>query len=139
MKRKIIIAGAILVAIFIAYFKFNFIWTGKEIEIKELGALKLASNRLEHKFFETESWLIIHGEEQRLNWVELGYKLPAVDFKTTFIILSEYKIKSLFRSEGCDVCTGVPDGFAVYDYFGTEKDTYYIYAMPPIMLSQAVG
>jgi hypothetical protein len=121
------------------YFKFNVIWTGEKIALKELGAIELSKGNKEHDFFDDEYWLVITGDEQRTNWVESGYKLPQVDFDKTFIILSNHKIKALYKEDGCDACTGVPNGFAVYDYFNSTEGAYYIYEIPSIWLSQGVG
>jgi hypothetical protein len=82
---------------------------------------------------------VITGEDQRKNWVEWGYNLPHVDFKKTFLVLSDRKIKALYEEDGCDVCTGVPNGFAIYDYFNSDEGTYYIYEIPAIWLSQGAG
>lgn len=140
MKTKVV---ALLIIISIAttyvFFRFNVIWTGEKIDLSELGTFKLAKGMDEHEFFDDQDWLIITSEEQRLNWQESGYNLPAVDFKETFIILSNHKIKGLYKEDGCDVCVGVPNGFALYDYFNSNKGTYYIYAIPAIWLSQGVG
>lgn len=121
------------------YFKFNVIWTGEKIDLKELGTIELSKGTEEHNFFDDEDWLVITGEEQRKNWIESGYNLPLVDFKKTFIVLSNHKIKALYKEGGCDSCTGVSNGFALYNYFNSDEGTYYIYEIPTTWLSQGVG
>ena len=121
------------------FFKFNVIWTGEKIELTERETFKLAKGAKGHDFFDSQDWLVITGEDQRLHWKESGYNLPAVNFKETFIVLSNHKIKGLYKEDGCDVYTGVPNGFALYDYFNSDDGTYYIYSIPAIWLSQAVG
>jgi hypothetical protein len=140
MKNKVI-ALMVVIGIVTTYmfFKFNVIWTGEKIELTERGTFKLAKGTKEHDFFDSQDWLVITGEDQRLHWKESGYNLPAVNFKETFIVLSNHKIKGLYKEGGCDVCTGVPNGFALYDYFNSDDGTYYIYSIPAIWLSQAVG
>jgi hypothetical protein len=140
MKTKVIALGIIIVvATIYLFFKFNIVWTGEKIELKELGTLKLETGTDEHHFFDNQDWLVITGEEQRLNWTESGYNLPAVNFQETFIVLSNHKIRGIYKEDSCDVCTGVPNGFALYDYFNSDKGTYYIYSIPTIWLSQGVG
>jgi hypothetical protein len=140
MNTKVI-AFVIVVVILTTYvfLKFNVIWTGEKIELKELGTFKLATGIEEHDFFSNRDWLVITGERQRLHWKKSGYNLPAVNFKETFIVLSIHKIKGLYKEDGCDVYTGVPNGFALFDYFNSDNRTYYIYSIPAVWLSQAVG
>ena len=139
MRNKIIILALIGIGIVYLYFKFNAVWTGEEIHMKDLGTLALSKGTEPDEFFNDEDWLVITGEEQRQNWIESGYKLPSVNFKENFIVLSSFKIKNLYKKRGCDECTGVPNGFALYDYFNSDEGIYYIYAIPPIRLSQGVG
>jgi hypothetical protein len=139
MRTKIIILGIICIAVAYLYYRFNVIWTGEKIDVKELGTIEVSKETEKYNFFDDEDWLIITGEEQRKNWIASGYPLPRVDFKKSFIVLSNYKMKAIYQENGCDSCTGVPNGFALYDYFNSVKGTYYIYEIPAIRLSQGVG
>lgn len=140
MKTKIIVSliviGIVSTYVFV---RFNVIWTGERIDLKELGTIKLGNGAYEHDIFNDQDWLIITSEDQRLNWKDSGYNLPVVNFKETFIVLSNHKIKKLYKEDSCDACTGVPNGFALYDFFNSDKGTYYIYSIPAIWLSQGVG
>ena len=53
--------------------------------------------------------------------------------------MSRFKITKLYQKPGCDECTGVPDGEAIFDKDKSDKNFYYFYLMPKIMLSQGVG
>ena len=139
MRVKIITLGIIGIVIAYLYFKFNVIWTGEKVDLKELGTIQPSKVTEGYDFFDYEDWLVITGEDQRKHWVEAGYNLPSVDFKKRFIVLSNHKIKALYKEDSCDVCTGVPNGFALYDYFKTSQGTFYIYEIPAIWLSQGVG
>jgi hypothetical protein len=137
--KKILIFAIIGTAIAYAYVEFNVIWRGERIDLKEIGVIELPVGIDHGDFFDDADWLIITAEEQRLNWRKSGYNLPSVNFKERFIILSNHRIKALYKENGCDECTGVPNGFALYDYLGTDSRMYYIYTIPVIRLSQGVG
>lgn len=98
MKTKIIVSliviGIVSTYVFV---RFNVIWTGERIDLKELGTIKLAPGTDEHHNFNDQDWLIITSEDQRLNWKDSGYNLPVVNFKETFIVLSNHKIKNFTK------------------------------------------
>ena len=65
MRTKIITLGIICVIGAYLYFKFNVIWTGEKIKLKELGTIEVSKGTEKHSFFDDEDWLVITGEEQR--------------------------------------------------------------------------
>ena len=113
---------------------------GKELEISFVTAQKHTSKTFGYNFgLDYGEWLIISGEEQRKNIENEGFIIPVIDFDKNFLIISRYKISKLYRKAGCNECLGVPDGRAVFDKENSDKDYYYFYLMPKIMLSQGVG
>jgi hypothetical protein len=53
--------------------------------------------------------------------------------------MSRYKISKLYQEIFINKCVGVPDGRVIFDKENSNKNFYYFYLMPKIMLSQGVG
>jgi hypothetical protein len=84
-------------------------------------------------------WIILTSKEQQENWENEGYVIPTVNYSKNYLIISKYKISKLYKKPGCNECLGVPDGKAIFNKKNSDKDFYYFYLMPKIMLSQGVG
>jgi len=140
MKKMYVISLIVFVTVvgLFVFFKYQII--GKKLEISFITAQKhtpqdLAYNGCLNNF----EWIIIRGESQKKNLEEEGYIIPHIDFDTNYLIISRYKISTLYRKAGRNECLGVPDGKAIFDKENSDKGFYYFYLMPKIMLSQGVG
>jgi hypothetical protein len=111
-----------------------------ELEISFVGSQRHNSKDLSSAYSINQlEWFILSSEDQVKNWEEWGYVIPKIDFADHYLIMSKFKILRLYKKPGCDECLGVPDGIAILDKTNSDKDFYYFYLMPKIMLSQGVG
>jgi hypothetical protein len=110
-----------------------------KMEISYINSVDINTKLPEGIGLNYEDWFIVTSQEQRSNLVNIGYVLPEVDFKEKFLVITRFKIRSLYYVNYCDVCTGFPVGLPIFDKKGSSKNLYYIYTMPPIWLSQAAG
>lgn len=142
MKKIIIIIGLILTAGLLYYiFSPDTPPIGStELKISFVGSQRHNSKDLSSEYsIKRLEWFILSNEGQIKNWVEFGYIIPKVDLKDHYLIMSKFKILRLYKKPGCDECLGVPEGQATLDKTNSDKDFYYFYLMPKIMLSQGVG
>jgi hypothetical protein len=140
MKKMYLISLIIVVAIvgLFVFSKHQII--GKKLEISFVTAQTHTQKDLVHNGCLNDfEWIIISGESQRKNLEQGGYIIPHIDFSKNYLIISRYKISKLYRKAGRNRCLGVPDGQAIFDKKNSNKDFYYFYLMPKIMLSQGVG
>jgi hypothetical protein len=140
MKRiYIILLIIIVVTIGLATF-IKYLIIGKKLEISFITIQKHIPKDLAYNgclnYYE---WIIIKGEIQKENLEEEGYVIPDIDFSKNYLIISRYKILKLYQKTGINKSLGVPDGRVVFDKENSDKDYYYFYLMPKIMLSQGVG
>ena len=142
MKRlKILLVTGIVVFIFAGFFGIYCYYLQKvPLEISFITSEKHTEKSLTYEYaLNSFEWIIIHGEGQKNNFEKEGYVIPSIDFDKNYLIISRYKITKLYRTARCNECEGVPDGCAVFDKKNSDKDYYYFYLMPKIMLSQGVG
>ena len=142
MKKIAIIIGLILTAGLLYYI---FSPDTPTIGSTELKIAFVTSQRHNSKdlscdcLINNHDWIILSDSAQQKNWENDGYIIPPVDFSKNYLIMSKYKITKLYKKPGCDECLGVPDGDAFFDKSNSDKNLYYFYLMPKVMLSQGVG
>ncbi len=140
MRKKHIILLIAIIAIAGLFVCFKHLILGEKLEISFVTAQKHTAKDLAcHGGLNEFEWIIISGEEQRKNWEEEGYVIPLIDFSKNNLIISRHKISKLYRKAFNDPCLGVPDGKAIFDKKNSDKNFYYFYLMPKIVLSQGVG
>jgi hypothetical protein len=131
----IIVAAVIGLCVLLKY-----LIIGKELEISFVTEQKHTPTTLVYSFgLDYDEWMIINNEIQRKNIENEGFVIPVIDFNKNYLIISRYKISKLYRKAVCNECLGVPDGRVIFDKENSDKDYYYFYLMPKIMLSQGVG
>jgi hypothetical protein len=139
MKRYYYILFILLLSIGVSIFLMGI----KKQYIIEISLLTIEERPTQPNEFDeilnSDEWIILTNEHQKVNWERAGYIIPLVDFNKNFIIISRYKISSLYQKAGTNKCLGVPDGKAVFDKANSNTNFFYIYLMPTIMLSQGVG
>lgn len=102
--------------------------------VNELPYIKYAENGNDY------DWFLVTQKNQYQNWISAGLGLPECDFSKNYLILSRYKIESLYYHPNyIDECCGAPPGFAELKSNKSERGKVYIYIMPKIMLSQGIG
>jgi len=139
MKKMYIILIIIVVAI-IGFFLIKHLSIGKKLEILFLNAQKHTPKDLAYEgFLNVFDWVILSNDEQKKNWEKEGYVIPSIDFNKNYLIISRYKISKLYKKARINRCVGVPDGYVIFDKKNSNKNFYYFYLMPKIMLSQGVG
>ncbi len=142
MKKIFILVGLVLV-LGLTYYIFSADTPpvgSTELKISYVGASKHNSKDLSSDYsIKQLEWFILRNEEHVKNWEESGYVIPKVNFKDQYLIMSKFKILRLYKKPGCDECLGVPEGQAIFDKTNSDKDFYYFYVMPKILLSQGVG
>jgi hypothetical protein len=85
-------------------------------------------------------WFMITSRPQYENWLKEDLKLPPNDFSESYLIISKYKIDGLYFSpKYVDNCVGAPPGFIDFDRGQSTAHKAYIYKMPKIILTQALG
>lgn len=86
------------------------------------------------------TWFIVSNQPQYENWLADGLSLPPCDFSKNYLILSQYKINGIYFSPNyIDECCGAPPGFADLDRIHSTNHKVYIYKMPKVLLTQAIG
>lgn len=139
MKKVYVILSIVLMVI-LGLLLLKYLIVGKKLEISFVTAQKHTQKDLAYDgFLNNFDWMIINNEEQRKNIEEEGYIIPSIDFNKNFLIMSRYKISLLYRKKYRNHCTGVPDGIIFFNKINSDKDFYYFYLMPRVMLSQGVG
>lgn len=142
MKRLLAITVLILTIgiIYFIYISVRHQVIGTELKITFVNSQKHNDKDLASEYSINElEWFILHDTDHVKNWEKFGYVVPQIDFKNHYLIMSKYKILKLYQKPGCDECTGVPDGEAIFDKENSDKGSYYFYLMPKVMLSQGVG
>jgi len=112
----------------------------KEIKISFITsqrhtAIDLACANLLNSF----EWVIISNNAQKNNWEIAGYIIPYVDFDKNNLIISRFKITKLYYNTHKTKYNGVPNGEVIVNIKDSDKNYYYFYLMPKIMLAQGVG
>ena len=139
MKKKYIISLIIIVSVTL-FFVLKHQIIGKELKISFITSQKHTPKSLADNWgLNCYEWLIITNENQKNNFERDGYFMPFVDFNKNYLIISRYKISKLYQKAGINRCVGVPDGHAIFDKENSNKDFYYFYLMPNIILSQGIG
>lgn len=119
---------------------FKYIILGKEIEISLVTIERYEPQPIANDLCKNNNeWIIISNEIQMKNFEKDGFVIPHIDFNRNYLILSKYKISRIYQKLFVNRCSGVPDGYIVFDKKNSDKDSYYLYLMPPIMLSQGIG
>lgn len=142
MKKIVIIIGLILIGV-LSYYIFS--PNTPTIGSTELPINFVTSQKHNDKDLSCDclinhfDWIILSDSGQQKNWENDGYVIPPVDFSKNYLIMTKYKITKLYKKPGCDECLGVPDGQVIFDKSNSDKDYYYFYLMPKVMLSQGVG
>ena len=142
MKRLFGISISIVIigVIYFIYTTIRHQVIGTELKITFVNAQRHTPNDLACEGLLNDwEWGILSDAGQQKNWEKDGYVIPPVDFNKNYLIMSRFKITKLYQKPGCDECTGVPDGEAIFDKDKSDKNFYYFYLMPKIMLSQGVG
>ena len=114
----------------------------QEIPIVYLGELEATNNLpfIKYPYNSEYTWFMITGAPQYNNWIADGLSLPLCDFSNNYLILSQYKIDSLyFHPNYIDECCGAPPGFTDLNRLGSKSHKVYIYKMPKILLTQGIG
>ena len=133
-----VILSTIVVAALV--FILSYLINGKKLKISFMKAEKYSSEELSYNgCINNFEWIIINDSNQRRNLIEDGYSIPPVDFSKNYLIISKYKISKLYQKTGRNQCTGAPDGKVIFDKKNSNRDYYYFYLMPTVMLSQSVG
>lgn len=140
MKKMYVISLVLISILVTAALSLKFGINKKEIDISFLTAKKIThKNLLFEGGLNYYEWFIVTNENQRSNLEIEGYIIPSVDFNQNYLILSRYKILSLYIKKFCFQCSRVPEGKVIFDKLKSKDDTYYIYRMPRIMLIQGIG
>jgi len=140
MKKMYIISLIVVIAVVGIFFLLKYLIIGRELEISFVTAQKHTPKDLSFKGCLNDfEWIIISGEDQRRNLEQEGYVIPYNDFSKNYLLISRHKISKLFIKTGLNKCSGVPDGRVIFDRENSNRDFYYFYQIPRIMLSQGVG
>lgn len=140
MNKKLFLYICVLIAIVGSLILSKYLLVGKELDIAYISTQKHTSKDLGCLGgLNTFNWFIVSTVTQRINLEESGYHLPEIDFNKHYLILSRFKISKLYQSIFKCPCSGVPKGRLYFDKENSKDDSYYVYLMPPIMLSQGIG
>lgn len=140
MKQVYITTIIIIILTMLVLFLLKILYYGKPLNISYIGSYKTNEEHLSNsKSLNSLNWVIVTNKTQKQNFELEGYILPEIDFNKNFIIISKFKIKKLYKKSKKNNCTGGYDGIAIFNIKESNEELYYIYLMPPLLLSQGIG